>query len=119
MSWSEAVAFHPAVRALQEDGHPVPLDHVEQLLAAAGRAWTWSRLRQLAAGGSWLAELVPAGLAAWMDDGMFSRWVLGSAPPLPDVVDQVLGVVPETVGRHLQRCLEAASTAAGARRPPA
>lgn len=114
ISWPEAVGVHPAVRALQEDGHEVPLDHVEQVLAAAGRAWSWSRLRELASGGSWLSDLVPAGLAGWMDDGMFSRWVLGSAPPLLEVLAEVRAAVPVPVGRQLQRCLAGAGIVAGA-----
>lgn len=105
LSWSEAAALHPAVAALQEDGHPVDSDHFDQVMVAAARAWTWQRLRQLAAGGGWLAAAVPPGLAGWMDEGMFSRWVLDGAAPVGGVVADAVAVLTAPAAERVRRCL--------------
>jgi hypothetical protein len=106
LGWAEVAALHPAVRALAEDGHAVDADHAEQVMAAANRLWTWSRLRQLAASGSsWLSEMIRPDLAEWMDDGIFSRWLLYDAKPWSDVLPVATGLLSPAVARRLARCL--------------
>jgi len=112
LSWAEVAALHPAVRALAEDGHAVDPDHAEQAMAAANRLWTWSRLRQLAASGSsWLSRLIPPQLAAWMDDGIFSRWFFYAGDPWPDLLAATTGLLRPPVGRRLAGCLAEAGVA--------
>jgi hypothetical protein len=114
LGWAEVAAMHPAARALAEDGHPVDPDHLDQAIAAAGRAWTWGRLRDMAASGDgWLSDLVPPHLAAWMDDGMFSRWFFYGPDPWAPFVDVVRRDLEPDVARRVRRCLEGSGTPIG------
>ena len=108
LTWEQVASLHPAVQALVTDGHEVPLDRMGAVLRGAGRAWSWSHLRELAAGGAWPAGIVPAALAAWMDDGMFSRWMLDASAPLGEVIALTRAALPAAIGDQLQRCLAGA-----------
>lgn len=105
-SWAEVALRHPAMQLLGRDGHrPQP----EELIGAGRalhRALTWERLRSRAATGRLDAgvELDPA-VAAWMDDGMFARWVLGGLPPLPVLLSGCAGVLSPPVVRRVRRAL--------------
>lgn len=111
LTWEEVARLHPAVLALVTDGHQVPLEHMDAVLRSAGRAWSWGHLRELAAGGGWPAGIVPSALAAWMDDGMFSRWMLDASAPLSDVFALTRAALPAAVGDQLGSCLAAAGMA--------
>ncbi|HEV7720198.1 MAG TPA: hypothetical protein VGO60_02890 [Iamia sp.] len=106
----------------------LPPDLVQALVDEPGLCGVegWSRIRLLAAAPETptapgpaavrraVAPYVEPSLAAWMDDGCFSRWLLGAVPELdelldlasallpPDVVDELrpvaLGDPPETEG---------------------
>lgn len=88
LGWTQVAALHPAnhpsARAVTR---PLPTDPDPESLAAAARrlagAWGWEDLRALVAeGGARSVDAVTPGGAAWMDAGMFSRWVLADEPPL-------------------------------------
>jgi len=59
--------------------------------------WPWNRLRverhQLDVGPSPVASHI----AAWMDDGMFARWLLGAFPPLPDLLATCDDLLPRPI----------------------
>jgi hypothetical protein len=46
-----------------------------------GNRGTWEVLRKLASRGRRVASDLSPDVAAWMDEGMFARWVLGELPP--------------------------------------
>ena len=106
VTWLEAVRLHPAMEALAVGGHrPQPEE-----LVAAGRALhrslPWGELRLRAAAGRRDPGVeVPADLAAWMDDGMFARWVLGGLPPFPVLLDRCRPRLAPEVLRRLRRAL--------------
>jgi hypothetical protein len=106
VSWAEAARLHPAMEALAAGGHrPQPEE-----LVAAGRALhhslLWGELRLRAAAGRRDPGVeVPADLAAWMDDGMFARWVLGGLPPFNSLLHRCSRVVAPEVYRRLRRTL--------------
>jgi hypothetical protein len=107
-TWRQALLLHPAAAPLVADTARSPVDGAagapgatlpseEELITAirlSGRVWDWARLRTGAAEYGQLAELCPAPLAAWMDDGMFSRWVLDQLTPLPVLARRVGSVLP-------------------------
>lgn len=108
MSWAEVALRHPAIQLLDRGGHrPQP----EELIGAGRslhRALTWERLRSRAATGRLDGgiDLDPA-VAAWMDDGMFARWVLGGLAPLPLLLGECAVHLSPDVLRRVRRALRA------------
>ena len=79
------VAAHPAAGAFDLD--PVGCG-VADLVGAGTRLSvlrSWPQLRGACAGGRWVHDEVGRATAAWLDDGAFSRWVLGGYPELGDL----------------------------------
>jgi hypothetical protein len=80
LGWEEAAALHPVA---QMHTGPEPLSPYVLPAMAARRAarMDWDRLRQ---------QLADAGspTAAWMDAGMFARWMVGRRPALPILLRQ-------------------------------
>ena len=76
MRWPAAAAVHPAAELLMADGEraPDPALLVEWADALA-RVYDWPEVRWRAIEHGWLSPDVSPTLAAWMDDGMFARWV--------------------------------------------
>lgn len=71
MGWDQAAALHPAVLASGErSGEPL---EIEALRQADGL--TWSDLRWGVIERQWRLPGLTPSLAAWFDDGSFSRWV--------------------------------------------
>lgn len=66
LGWDEAVDLQP-----------------QTAISPAG----WEDVRRTVAAGLQVATAPPPPLAAWMDAGMFARWVLGRLPPLPALLD--------------------------------
>lgn len=74
------------VHSLAADGRPPDADVAAALRPPMPRSWT--DLRHQCAQGGWSEIGCEPELAAWMDDGMFSRWCLGSFPdPVELLVD--------------------------------
>lgn len=99
IAWTYAAAQHPAFAWLRALGRRPGCDD----LITAGRAMAetldWPTLRASAAAQA-EATLVAPQVAAWMDDGMFARWILGSHPPLPALLDALeLTLAPAFLGR--------------------
>ncbi len=62
-----------------------------------GQARDWPHLRRAAAAGAWAVEdLDPEG-AAWMDDGMFARWVTADFPLLDDYLAELDALLTDHV----------------------
>ena len=116
--WADAVALHPA-KCVPAPGEPAP----EPAAVAAATlgladAWGWGRLREhpgvadmLPGPGPSAGALTPE-VAAWMDDGMFARWLLSALPPPDDLLDACWGLLPEAVAARV------AATVAGAQSGP-
>jgi hypothetical protein len=107
LSWVEAAALHPAMEALAAVGGQRA--QAEELIAAGRalhRSLSWGELRLRAAAGRQDPGVeVPADLAAWMDDGMFARWVLGGLPSFTWLLHRSARVVAPEVYRRLRRTL--------------
>lgn len=65
----------------------------------------WADLRRTVAAGSPAPAGVSADVAAWMDDGMFARWVMGGHPPVDRLVDQLSAVQLPNVMRRIRKAL--------------
>jgi hypothetical protein len=96
LTWPDAQALHPG--AVADDG---PVDASRRAAAAV----TWDQFRRLFARQSEVILGIPPPVAAWMDDGMFSREVLSSLPPVGSLLAELEPVVsPEVLG-ELERTL--------------
>jgi hypothetical protein len=83
------------VHTVAVDGRPLDADVVVALKPPMPRSW--SELRSQCVDGGWVELTCDPDLAAWMDDGMFSRWCLSAFPdPLDALVDLTELVEPCT-----------------------
>ncbi len=85
LTWPQTLRLHPASRLLVASGQHVARPELDTIVELAARTWTWEVLRLAGARRGSLEALCPAELAAWMDEGMYSRWVLGALPD-PDAL---------------------------------
>jgi hypothetical protein len=84
VDWPDVARLHPIVSIVDErapDLSGEAIDRLARLVEMHDGARPWAALRAACADGSWPVDAVPAEIAAWMDDGMFSRWVLDAPPP--------------------------------------
>lgn len=103
LGWAEVERLHPAVKLLRDGGtRRAGADDVCVLEAARamGNAIDWPHLRTLATLDK-LPGRVDAHLAAWMDDGMFSRWLLAQQAPVDVLLDEVADHLTPSAARRL------------------
>lgn len=98
LTWAEAVAAHPQLAGEQPCSADAPAEE-RILVAAAGE--NWESLRLAVASGLGGPEMPPPPLAAWMDEGMFSRWVLDALPPLESLIDTSRALLVPAAARRL------------------
>ncbi len=95
-----AARAHPAIEMVAEhepDLVDEAADRLVRLGELFGQARDWPHLRQAAAAGQWKVEdLDPEG-AAWMDDGMFARWVTADFP----LMDEYLAELDALLSEHV------------------
>jgi hypothetical protein len=114
LRWPEVAALHPAApiaAASRADPPSVPdAPALAAATAALARRWTWGSLRADPATIDlpWL-DLSP-GLAAWMDDGMWARWLYSGLPPLTDLTATVTELLGTPVAEAITRVVEATCT---------
>ena len=63
----------------------------------------WDRLRRLVVGGAWPDLCLTTEEAAWLDDGAFSRWVMGQCRPLPVLLAGLRRVLDPADARRIDR----------------
>ena len=84
-SLAALVAAHPAIDAFGLDPTVVTIGALIGEGAKLAGLRTWSLLRLACAARRWEHPEVGPSTAAWLDDGAFSRWVLGAYPELGDL----------------------------------
>jgi hypothetical protein len=97
LTWAQAVELHPLAHELPTAAEPQQVRALVDRRAAGG----WEELRTTAAqgNGAVLADgsCCSAALAAWYDEGSFSRAILGALPERSSVVDALGALVPAPV----------------------
>jgi len=117
LPWSQVTRLHPLARVLdgyldagQVDrgagGPPAP-SALDSLIRMAANGWSWEEIRLDAARGG-LASLVEPELAEWMDEGMFSRWLLGQVPSVDQILRDLDGFLTPTAAKRLAASLRRA-----------
>jgi hypothetical protein len=92
--WEAVAALHPAARPRPAANDPVSLAGAATALA---RAWPWARLRAEPAVLDLPGPPPSPDLGAWMDDGMWARWVLSSMPAGDDLLRAVHDLLPPSL----------------------
>jgi hypothetical protein len=117
-TWAAVAGLHPAVDTAPPPGRdPTPAE-VAALARSAVRwaaAWPWARLRAEPATLDlpWL-DRTPA-LAAWMDDGMWARWLLSGLPHGDDLRAAVHDLVCERLAAAIDEVVTASCGGSGSR----
>jgi hypothetical protein len=96
LDWPQLAALHPAMSllgcqfaddpALRDPDGARQLVLLGRLLASLH---TWSALREACETGACAIDGITPHTAGWLDDGAFSRWVLGGLPPSAELYDAV------------------------------
>jgi hypothetical protein len=109
LTWREVARLHPAAQMMSASGPAgVGSPDLPDLIRRSAAAWSWEALRLQAENGSWARELVSPDLAAWMDEGMFARWVLNALPAPEELVDRVRPRLAPSTARRLAHAVKAA-----------
>ncbi len=98
-TWAAAVALHPSAVAADPDGTWILADPDGLVEAARAHAeiWHWGRLRREPFALGPIGAAMPAEASAWMDDGLFSRWLLAELPDPAELMGAVSDVLPAKV----------------------
>jgi len=108
LPWAEVARRHPALQVREAAGDQPRPEELVGSGRALHRVMDWEQLRQRAASGRRDGGIaVDAEVAAWMDDGMFARWVLSSRAPLPELLRACADHLSPGVLRRVRRALRA------------
>jgi hypothetical protein len=118
LTWTQAIRLHPASQLLLASGTYFTHRELTAGVDAAVRTLTWDVLRDATARRGTLGDLCPASLAAWMDSGIYSRWILGQLPDLETLAPATIAALRPSTARRLVDHV-AASLQPGRARPPA
>ena len=102
LGWPEVAQLHPVMKVCAEGGLTIPLTDLVHYLHIASSEWTWSFLVAQSIGPGWMADFLPPGAAGWMDEGMLSRWLLGSFPPVADLLERARPLISPAAARKLR-----------------
>ena len=110
LDWLHVCRSHPAVAYVLDLDESVAseLPHrFIEMVEIIGRQFDWERLRSMAVEGRLTGFGIPADDAAWMDDGMFSREVLGTFAPVDDMLTDLEPVTAPDVLAAVEHALDA------------
>jgi hypothetical protein len=112
LSWSDVVDLHPGVSIASDrgsirlgDASRVSADVRLEIGHRLGAEITWDQSRRLIAGAPTEAVGVRPEVAAWMDDGMFSREILGVLAPLGSILVELEPIVAADVRGAIERSI--------------
>lgn len=97
--WPDMIGLHPAL-PLEPDTDP---DEAEAVLESVGAWASWEDFRRRAVELPTGNLLPPAELARWMDEGIFSRWVMEPLPALDQAMRQVRPLLDSDAYHRLRR----------------
>lgn len=102
-SWAEVARCHPALDHLPP-GSLGSLDDPATIVRAGTShtaEWPWRRLRQEPEALLLPSGNLPATITAWMDDGFYARWAVGSYPPIHTLATELPALLGEPLGALL------------------
>ncbi len=108
-SWPTIAVLHPAAKLVIDDMRGRVSEVVEampRLAEILARGRTWDDLRLGYVSGQWDAPSIPSDVARWMDDGIFSRWLLDSVPPCGAALVALRDLLPSSLVTRIERTLD-------------
>jgi hypothetical protein len=106
MSWAQVARLHPALWLLKQGGHRTRPEDLVRCANALTNVLDWTEVRRQCSERAWLAGLVEPADAAWMDEGMLSRWlVLAHLAPVGVAVRRARSVLRADVASRLESTL--------------
>jgi hypothetical protein len=108
-TWAQVAELHPAVGRLT--GEIAGVSGPAALAASAwalAETWTWARLRADPAVVELPGRPPSPQLAAWMDDGMWARWLLSRLPGRADLLAAVRALLPVRLAEGVEVVTQAA-----------
>jgi hypothetical protein len=110
-TWRDVTRLHPASSVVTTRWSGLDLGPDADALADATRAladaWPWGRLRADPAVVDVPGPVPDARVAAWMDDGMWARWLLATFPALDDLVDAACSLLAPNLARAARQVVRA------------
>jgi hypothetical protein len=110
-TWRDLTRLHPASSVAATRWSGLDLGPDADALADATRAladaWPWSRLRADPAVADVPGPLPEPRVVAWMDDGMWARWLLATFPAIDDLVDAACSLLTPSLARATRQVVEA------------
>lgn len=117
LTWSDVEQLHPLARVLagdldvrvelSDEGDDVAREQFEGLLRIAAAACSWEEIRMQAARGE-LKPFIEPELAAWMDEGMFSRWLSAIIPSIDHLLEATRPLLVPSAARRLAHAVHRA-----------
>jgi hypothetical protein len=101
LSWSEVSRLHPVARLVAGDAGADCSELLPALTRVATATWSWDDLRRRVSEFDGLGGLVDPELAAWMDEGMFARWVLAALPSAEEMLAGARPLLVPSAARRL------------------
>jgi hypothetical protein len=107
--WFQVAGLHAAAApALGHRGAAFDPGALAASAAALAEAWPWPRLRAEPAVVDLPGPPLASAVAAWMDDGMFARWLLADLPTDADLLATVHALLPPSLAAGVEVVVRAA-----------
>ncbi|MBI2703909.1 MAG: hypothetical protein HYX32_01260 [Actinobacteria bacterium] len=109
-AWPEIASAHPAIGQLGTIDAATTAWAVDNLVGVGDEYASlhpWDELRQLCARNEWPVTGIDPEHAAWMDDGMFSRWAAEPYPELSEMLDDLAVLLPPESAYRVWRTVDA------------
>lgn len=110
-TWRDLTRLHPAsslaTMRWSSLGPGPDGDALADATRALAEAWPWARLRADPAAVDVPGPLPDARVVAWMDDGMWARWLLSAFPALDDLIDAACSLLPPNLARAARQVVQA------------
>lgn len=103
--WAEVLDFHPALVGCDPD---LPAAVKQTVVDRESGNNYWGDMRGALAAGHGGLGMPPARLAAWMDDGMFARWMLDLWPSPEEILAELRPHLRPAAARRLAHEIRAA-----------
>ncbi len=103
--WAEVLDFHPALVGCDPD---LPAEIKQTVVEWRRGNDYWGDMRRAVADGHCGPGMPPARLAAWMDDGMFARWMLDLWRPPQELLAELRPHLRPAAARRLAHEVRAA-----------
>jgi hypothetical protein len=108
--WADIAACHPAVAVLLSDDQEWGAEAAQnlgRLGSLLADVHSWPVLRAACSAGEWPVDDIPPDVAAWLDDGSFSRWVLGGYAPVGELAATVRQALAPSTAKRVAAALQA------------